>query len=365
MPQRSPSNTRRHRAMMLSEGMLIMGLLVTLASSAGCHVAPRAQPMVDHLPPVVAIPRELDKMVLPTYRIEPPDILVIDVINAVPKSPYHLRPLDTLSLQVLGTLPDAPIDGIYILGPGGMVNLGAPYGRVKANGMTVEQAQDAIAVHLKKQLKDPEVSVSLADLAATQQITGENLVAPDGTITLGSYGSVSVVGQTIAEAKKSVEKHLSRFLEQPEVSLNVFAYNSKVYYIITQGAGLGDGVYRFPVTGNETVLDAIAQINGLSEVSSKRIWIARPSPSGQQAQILPVNWLAITEQASTSSNYQILPGDRLFVAEDKLVAFDTSLAKFTAPLERIFGFVLLGTGATSRLSGNVLRGGGDQRNGGF
>ena len=109
------------------------------------------------------------------------------------------------------------------------------------------------------------------------------------------------------------------------------------------------------------MLDAIAQINGLNEVSSKRIWIARPSPSGQPPQILPVDWLAITEQASTSSNYQILPGDRLFVAEDKLVAFDTSLAKFTAPLERIFGFVLLGAGATTRLSGNVLRGSGDQR----
>ncbi len=351
MRQRSSNNVPR----------LSAALLVMLAVSGGCHVAPRAAAVVDHLPPVVAMPRELDKMVLPTYRIEPPDLLVIDVINAVPKSPYHLRSLDALSLQVLGTLPDAPIEGVYVLGPGGTVNLGAPYGRIKVTGLTVEQAQEAIAAHLKKQLKTPDVSVSLADLAATQKISGENLVGPDGTITLGSYGSVSVVGQTIAEAKKTVETHLSRFLEDPEVSLNVFAYNSKVYYIITQGAGLGDGVYRFPITGNETVLDAIAQINGLNEVSSKRIWIARPSPSGQQAQILPVDWLAITEQASTSSNYQILPGDRLFIAEDKLVAFDTSLAKFTAPLERIFGFVLLGAGATTRLSGSVLRGGGDQR----
>jgi polysaccharide export outer membrane protein len=351
MRQRSPKNITK----------LGMVLLVMLTVSGGCHLAQPAAPVVDHLPPVVPMPRELDKMVLPTYRIEPPDMLVIDVINAVPKSPYHLRSLDSLMVQSLGTLPDAPVDGIYVLGPGGMVNLGAPYGRVKVTGMTVEKAQEAITVHLKKQLKSPDVSVSLANLAATQQITGENLVGPDGTITLGSYGSVSVVGQTVAEAKKTVEKHLSQFLEDPEVSLSVFAFNSKVYYIITQGAGLGDGVYRFPVTGNETVLDAIAQINGLSEVSSKRIWIARPSPSGQSAQILRVDWLAITEQASTSSNYQILPGDRLFVAEDKLVAFDTGLAKFTAPLERIFGFALLGAGATTRLSGNVLRGGGDQR----
>ena len=74
------------------------------------------------------------------------------------------------------------------------------------------------------------------------------------------------------------------------------AYNSKVYYVITQGAGLGDNVRRLPITGNETVLDAISQVNGLSQVSSKKIWIARPAPHdfGCQ-QILPIEWDAITQ----------------------------------------------------------------------
>ena len=45
--------------------------------------------------------------------------------------------------------------------------------------------------------------------------------------------------------------------------------NSKVYYIITDGAGSGEQVFRFPVTGSETVLDAISQIGGLPPVSSK------------------------------------------------------------------------------------------------
>ena len=148
MRQRSPGNL----------GKLYAALLATLVTSGGCFVAPRPAAVVDHLPPVVAMPRELNKMVLPTYRIEPPDILVIDVINAVPKSPYHLRSLDAVSIQVLGALPDAPIDGVYVLGPGGTANLGAPYGRIKLTGMTVEQAQEAIAAHLKKQLKDKTIS---------------------------------------------------------------------------------------------------------------------------------------------------------------------------------------------------------------
>jgi hypothetical protein len=38
------------------------------------------------------------------------------------------------------------------------------------------------------------------------------------------------------------------------------------------------------------------------------------------------------------------------------------MTKLIAPLERIMGFVLLGTGTATRLSGRVLQGGGNPRN---
>ncbi len=311
------------------------------------------------------VPRELSKVILPTYTIEPPDILMIDAIHIVPRSPYFLKTGDVLNLHVRGALPDAPIEGAYAIAIGGQVNLGYPYGPVKVTGMTLEDAKTAIEDHLDEFLKEPFVVASLIDISAKQQIAGEHLVAPDGTVTLGSYGSVQVVGQTIAQAKQTIENYLSQFLEAPEVSVDVFAYNSKVYYVITQGAGLGDGVYRFPITGNETVLDAIAQINGLEGVSSKQIWIARPTGESEAVQVLPVSWNAITAQACTATNYQILPGDRVFIAEDRLIAFDNHLAKIIAPLERIMGFSLLGASTATRLSGSVLRGGGNPRGGGF
>jgi protein involved in polysaccharide export with SLBB domain len=310
------------------------------------------------------MPRELSKTVLPEYVIEPPDILNIEVIETVPKSPYKLKTLDQLSIRVAGTFPEEPIMGMYHIDPGGTVNLGFGYGIVTVAGLEVHEAQEAITAALKAprgDLADPVVTVQLAELGPPQQIRGEYLVAPDGTVRLGSYGNVSVVGKTLSQAEWEVTRHLEQYLDNPIVSLNVAAYNSKVYYIIIQGAGVGDGVYRLPATGNETVLDAIAQINGLEPVSSKRIWIARPSDLAGQPQILPVDWFAVTEQASPTTNYQIMPGDRVFVQEDKLVAFDNGLAKLLSPFERIMGFTLLGTETVTRLSGPVLRGGGNPR----
>ena len=307
-------------------------------------------------------PHELCKTILPEYTIEPPDILLIDAVNVVPKAPYRLKTLDVLAIQVQGALPDAPLDGTYAIGPGGTLDLGYSYGMVNVAGKTVEEVQQSIEEHLQDYLKEPHVSVSLAESAAKQQIAGEHLVAPDGRVTLGTYGGVSVVGQTIAEARRTIEEHLGQFLDQPEVSVDVFAYNSKVYYVITQGGGMGDRVYRFPITGNEVVLDAIAQVNGLEAVSSKRIWVARAGRDRDgQSRVLPVCWDEITQQGGAETNYQIFPGDRIYIAEDKLIALDTAIGKITAPLERIMGFSLLGVGTATRFSGPVLRGGGNRQ----
>ncbi len=305
------------------------------------------------------MPRELSKAILPRYVIESPDLLAIEAIHIVPKQPYHLRAFDVLAIQVSGTPAEAPISGLYPITADGNIVLGPIYGSLQVAGLEVKEVEPLIRHHLRAFLNEPLVSVSLADTTAKQQIAGQHLVGLDGTVTLGTYGSVQVVGLTVADAKRAIEGYLTTYLEDPEVSVEIAGYNSKVYYIVTQGAGLGDGVYRFPVTGNETVLDAISQINGLQQVSSKKIWVARPTDVPGRVVRLPVSWQQITADANANSNYQLLPGDRVFIAEDKWVALDTAIGKFTAPLERVMGFSLLGAGTATRFSGHVLRGGGN------
>lgn len=280
---------------------------------------------------------------LPTYTIQPPDVLLIDAVKLVPKSPYRIEALDQLDVKVAGTLPDQPITGNYAVEPSGAVNLGPTYGRVAVQGLTLEEATHAVDQHLRRLLKEPEVSITLVASAGQQQISGEHLVGPDGTVNLGIYGTVYVTGLTVAQARGVIERHLTRFLESPKVSVDVFAYNSLVYYVISDGAGNGDSVTRFPITGNDTVLDALAQVNGLTRANSKKIWIARPAPGGMHCdQVLPVDWNEIAKGGSTATNYQLLPGDRLYLEGDHWIAADSFLGKITAPFERIFGFSLLG-----------------------
>jgi polysaccharide export outer membrane protein len=218
---------------------------------------------------------------------------------------------------------------------------------------------------------EPMISVDLVEIALLQQIAGEHIVSPDGKVNLGVYGQVRVAGMTIPEATSAIEQHLSQYLDNPKIAVDIFGFNSKFYYVISEGAGLGDQVSRFPYTGNETVLDAISNVEGFSAVSSKKMWIARPGPNEQGGdQILPVDWSAVSMRADPRTNYQLMPGDRVFVAEDDLVAYDNQIAKTIAPAERIAGVILIITQAARQLvffdqQGGQGFGGGGGFGGGF
>ena len=97
---------------------------------------------------------------------------------------------------------------------------------------------------------------------------------------------------------------------KPDALQNDAAKTGK-YYLVTDSAGKGEQVTAFPATGSETVLDVVPKAEGTAK---RTIWIAR-TLAGQPEQILPVDWKAITQLGRTRTNYQILPGDRVYVKQ--------------------------------------------------
>ena len=315
---------------------LCMGIFLALScTSTGCMTPCCCPPNVPH---------ELSKVTAAPYVIEPPDILLLDAIRLIPKPPYHIGPLDVLGIEVPEALPNAAIKGFYSVDPSGAINLGFSYGTVKVVGLTIEEAKEAIDKHLRTKIQPPiEVRVQLAEFRAMQQIRGEHLVQRDDAIYLGTYGRVVVGGLTIFEAKEAIEAHLSNYLQKPEVSVDVGGFNHDVIFVISDSIQ-GESVVPIPSQGKETVLDVIGRVGGISQVSSRhRIWVARPTPSGIKCrQMLNVDWEGITQRGETATNYQLFPGDRIYVKADPLLRLDALLAKIIAPVERVFGIILLG-----------------------
>jgi polysaccharide export outer membrane protein len=357
------------RAVLMRAGLAFGVLMSALAGCASQRVA------VPPVPVDVSIPREQTRVSLPTYRVAPPDVLLIEAITNIRPANSRLQAGDSVIVRLQNGLPLQPgidpthdplqaeaqrqtelqfkvINGPYNVEPDGSLNLGPAYGKVFVGGLTINEAQAALVRHFHDRinLTDPKLSIMLNDLNGKQAVAGEHLVRPDGTVGLGIYGDVNVAGMTLAEVRRVLEAHLAKYLQSPQINVDVLAYNSRVYYIVMDGGGYGEQIVRLPCTGNETVLDAVAQIDGLSQVSSKRIWVARPCPDSMaEAKILNVNWDAITAGGIATTNYQLFPGDRIYVRADPLIATDNYIAKLLAPVERIFGTTLLGTTTVQRL----------------
>lgn len=249
-------------------------------------------------PPPGVIPSELTKITLPPYVIEPPDVLLIEVYADsldVTKPPVALWP---------------------------------------------------------------------------QSISGQHLVRVDGTVGLGVWGSVQLAGLSLDQATDAIRQHVFNKMQQDKrisdkfkvdspdklfVIVDVLAYNSKTYYIITDGGGFGEQIFEFSILGNETVLSALARVYGLPDVASKRdIWVARRSPlPGIGQQILPVDYVAITQHGVAQTNYQVLPGDRIYVKAQKLVRIDRFLQRALSPIERLLGVTLLGASTVNNINGRT------------
>jgi polysaccharide export outer membrane protein len=234
------------------------------------------------------IPNEFKKVSMPDYVVEPPDLIVVEVLDA---------------------LPGRPISGERLVRPDGKISLSF-YGDVYVAGLTLPEVKEKIILHLRKYLHDEVLGLVKMDDATGEPMRDQNT---------GDYVRI--------EPKDS-----------DRVFVDVTAYNSKNYYVL--GDVLVTG--KMPITGNETVLDAINYAGGLTPTAApQNIRLVRPAPPGACCeQVLPVNLAAITSGGDPTTNYQIMPGDRIVVYRDPIVRFTVFLDRLAAPFQTVIGSML-------------------------
>ncbi len=143
------------------------------------------------------------------------------------------------------------------------------------------------------------------------------VVKADGTVDLGFAGEVSVVGLTLQEAEERIAFHLntrprpagSTSQVPYRVAVRLASGQSKFYYVI--GAVNTQG--RFPLKGADTVLDAILQAGLKSYSLPEKSYLVRPHSLGAPEQVFLIDWAGIKDRGDTTTNYQVMPGDRVVV----------------------------------------------------
>ncbi|MHC5539457.1 polysaccharide biosynthesis/export family protein [Singulisphaera rosea] len=259
-----------------------LGLVaVAVLMSCGCQTVRTPETQIAK----TNLPREFQKVSMPEYVVEPPDLLLVEVLDA---------------------LPARPISGERLVRPDGKISLGF-YGEVYVAGLTTTEIKEKVVIHLREYLSDEA-------LGLTRFNEGDPNNPDDGEWV-------------------HVEPNNSA-----TVFVDVVAYNSKAYYV--QGDVAAPG--RMPITGNETVLDAINYAGGLiATAAPQNIRLVRPAPPGACCeQVLPINLAAIISGGDPTTNYQLMPGDRIMVYRDPIVRATIFIDRLAAPFQTVVNSVL-------------------------
>lgn len=139
----------------------------------------------------------------------------------------------------------------------------------------------------------------------------DQTVLADGTIDLNEYGRLVVVGRTVEEIEAEIEKLIrAKTPDAGAINVRLVGPQSKRFYVLGEVNAPGD----FQYIGRETALSAILAAGGLTDRAAvKKIILSRPSVPDGCRTVLPICYDQIVQLGDTSTNYQILPGDRIYV----------------------------------------------------
>jgi hypothetical protein len=145
-------------------------------------------------------------------------------------------------------------------------------------------------------------------------LSGEHLIQPDGLLSIGDTVKVQAGGLTMKEIAAKIQQSLDIDEAKHRVAVSVFSQNSHVYYVFDESKGLGETVTRYPVEGNETALDALAQHGRISQLAHRKVWIARPMPGSSAPDVIvPISWNWTSPDTMVCNNPPLQSGDRIFI----------------------------------------------------
>ncbi len=129
-------------------------------------------------------------------------------------------------------------------------------------------------------------------------------VRPDGKITMPLIGEVQAADKTPMQLTKTLTELLTKYINNPDVTVFVTDVRSKKYYIIGQVNRQGS----FPLVTPTTVLEGLSNAGGFHEfANTKKIRILRGN------KVFNFNYNDVTKAKHMEQNIYLENGDKIIV----------------------------------------------------
>ena len=141
-----------------------------------------------------------------------------------------------------------------------------------------------------------------------KDMSADVVVRPDGKISLPLLNDMQAAGFTPDQLRANIMKAAAKFVQEPNATVVVKEIHSRKVYVT--GMVVKGGT--FPLSGDMTVMQAIALAGGLQEYAdSKNIVIIRKE--GGRERYFKFNYKDVLKQKNVEQNLLLKPGDTVVV----------------------------------------------------
>lgn len=145
-------------------------------------------------------------------------------------------------------------------------------------------------------------------------------VRPDGTISLPYVGVINVQGMTVNEVTMLLKRELSRYIVNPEVSVNIMKLGGIRVYVFGEVKKPG----AVQLTKSHTVVDAIGAAGSFTaDAAKKKLVLIRRDDVHKMTY---VNFNKMITQGDLSENYELHEGDILYMTRNHRITFARDIA---------------------------------------
>lgn len=141
-----------------------------------------------------------------------------------------------------------------------------------------------------------------------KELSADVTVRPDGKISLPLLNEIQAAGLTPAQLKDRIAEEAKKYVEDPTVTVEVKAINSRKVFITGEVRKPGP----YPITGSMTVLQLLSLAGGLGDYAkAEKIVIYRTE--GGKPVSFKFNYKEVLNQQKLAQNIELKPGDTVAV----------------------------------------------------
>ncbi len=205
-------------------------------------------------------------------------------------------------------------------------------GDIKAAGKTAFELRDEIQYRLSKYIKNPQVSV---DVTSTESLILDDLsisaqIGTSGKIMYPLIGDVQAAGKGTFELRNEIQQRLSKYLVDPQVTINVSTIQSQKVHVLGEVKSPG----TFILDKKIFALEAISKAGGFSnDANEGKVLLLRDEKGMPKVTILNLEIKKMIKNEKIYKNVPLKNGDIVFVPPSLIANVERFMVRFSNIIE--------------------------------